>query len=61
VTLARIFTNSETVEGYKFAFIRYHQTLQSRCGITLRWRHLDRDGAQVAIIADQDPKQMAGK
>jgi hypothetical protein len=61
ITLGRIFTNSEVVEAYRFVFITFHRLLQNRFGINLKWRHIDRNGTQVAIVGDQDPKQMAGK
>jgi hypothetical protein len=46
---------------YYWAFSAFHKLLQTRFGITLKWRHLDPDAPLIAVVADQDPKQIAGK
>lgn len=61
VILGRIFVNSETTEMYRHAFVEYHRLLQNEHGITLKWRHLDNTASLMAVVADQEPKQMAGK
>jgi hypothetical protein len=60
MTFIRIFVNSETTQGYRWVFTELHLLLQQKFNITLRWKHLDPSAKLIAIVADQDPKQMAG-
>jgi len=60
ITFARIFVNSDTTQAYRWIFTEFHNLLLNEFGITLRWLHLNKSAKLIAIVADQDPKQMAG-
>jgi hypothetical protein len=60
MAFARIFVNSETTEAYRNAFEQFFRSTEENYGIKLIWKHIHGSGI-VAIISDQDMKQIAGE